>query len=66
MWADRRITFRQLLRNWTVVYIANLVGAAVMAPLVHWSGVLDLSGGAFGHTAGMVMENNELMLAKLR
>jgi len=50
-WADRRITFRQLLRNWTVVYMANFVGAAVMAPLVHWSGVLDLSGGTFGHTA---------------
>jgi len=50
-WADRRITFGQLLRNWALVYLANFVGAAVMAALVHWSGVMDLSGGAFRHTA---------------
>jgi len=29
-WADRRITTRQVLRNWTAVYAANFAGAAVM------------------------------------
>jgi formate/nitrite transporter len=33
------------------VYAANFAGAAVMALLVHWSGILELSGGAFGRTA---------------
>lgn len=50
-WADRRITARQLLRNWVAVYAANLIGAAAMALLVHWSGILELSGSASGRTA---------------
>src|SRR5262249_54815468 len=50
-WADRPITTRQVLRNWTAVYAANFAGAAVMAVLVHWSGILDPSAGALGRTA---------------
>lgn len=53
-WADRRISGRQLLRNWVAVYLANFVGAVVMALLVHWSGILDLSGGAAGRTAAAI------------
>lgn len=53
-WADRRITGRQLLGNWLAVYLANFVGAAAMALLVHWSGILELSGGASGRTAAAI------------
>lgn len=41
-WADRRITTREVLRNWVVVCSANFVGAAGLALLVylsrHWEG----------------------------
>ncbi len=30
-WADRKITTSELLRNWTVVYFANAVGAIGLA-----------------------------------
>ena len=53
-WADRRITGRKLLGNWVTVYLANFVGAAATALLVHWSGILELSGGASGHTAAAI------------
>ena len=53
-WADKRITARQLLRNWTIVYIGNFIGAAGTAALVVLSGVLDLAGGAVGETAAMI------------
>lgn len=38
--ADRRITTSQLLRNWSIVYLGNLVGGLGTAFLVHFSGVL--------------------------
>ena len=47
-WADRRISSAQVLRNWTVVCAANLVGAASLALLVFWSGHPQLNGGAVG------------------
>ena len=33
-WADRKVTTTQLLRNWCIVYIANLVGAVGSATLM--------------------------------
>ena len=33
-WADRRISSRELARNWSVVYVANFVGAAGLAVTV--------------------------------
>jgi formate/nitrite transporter len=47
-WADGRITSRELLRNWTVVCAANLVGAAGLALVVYWSGHTGMNGGAVG------------------
>ena len=45
-WADRRITTTELLRNWTMVYIANAFGAAGLAVLVYLSNHGSLNGGA--------------------
>ncbi len=52
--ADRKITTIQLLRNWLIVYLGNLVGGLGTALLVHLSGVL--SGGELAQTAIEIAE----------
>jgi len=47
-WADGRISLSALLRNWTIVYLGNLVGAVATATLVVLSNAL---GGAVAETA---------------
>ncbi len=47
-WANRRISFGLLLRNWTVVYVGNVLGAMAIAYAVHLSGHLDQADGAVG------------------
>lgn len=50
-WADHKVTTFQLLRNWSLVYIANLIGAVGAATLVYWSGTLSFGEGAVAETA---------------
>lgn len=45
---DKKITMHQLLRNWTVVYVGNLFGAAGLAVAMGLSGILE---GPMGETA---------------
>ncbi len=45
-WADNKISLYELLRNWVVVCIANLIGATGMAVLVFLSGHLLMNDGA--------------------
>ncbi len=45
-WADGKISSMELLRNWILVCLANLVGAAGLALLVFLSGHVDLNAGA--------------------
>lgn len=40
-WAERLVTTRQLLRNWALVYVGNLIGALATAEFVHLAGILD-------------------------
>jgi formate/nitrite transporter len=47
-WASRRIATRSLLRNWTLVFLANLVGALGTVALVVASGWYELGGGSVG------------------
>ncbi len=47
-WADRRITTGELLRNWTLVYLFNAIGAMGLALIVYWSGHAEMNGGAIG------------------
>ena len=49
-----KIRGRELLRNWTIVYIGNLIGAIATGVLVVLSGVLELNGGAVGRTAASI------------
>lgn len=46
--ADKKITFRQLARNWVVVYLGNLIGAVGLALLLDAAGVWEINGGLFG------------------
>jgi len=45
-WAYRRITSKELLRNWTVVLIGNALGAISFAAVVYLSGHTTLNDGA--------------------
>jgi formate transporter len=53
-WADRKIRLAELLKNWAVVYLGNLVGAIGTALLVILSGILELRGGAVGREAAAI------------
>ncbi len=45
-WADRKITAAELLRNWSVVYVANAVGAVGLAVTVYLANHGAMNGGA--------------------
>ena len=45
---EKRISVISMLRNWSVVYIGNLVGSLVIVFLILNSGQLDFSGGMLG------------------
>ncbi len=50
-WAECKVTSRQLLRNWGLVYIANFAGAIGTVALFVLAGALELNGGAVAETA---------------
>ena len=50
-WAEKKVTSMQLLRNWSIVYIANFIGAVGCAILMFWSGALSMANDAFAETA---------------
>jgi formate/nitrite transporter len=59
-WASGRIRALDVLRNWSLVYVGNLIGALATAVLVILSGVLELRDGAVAKTAA------EIATAKLQ
>ncbi len=48
---DRQVRIRKLLRNWTIVYFANLVGSLLLVLLMYWSGLWKTDGGLVGAKA---------------
>ena len=50
-WLHRRVTARQVLRNWTIVYAANFLGAGLTAWFCHLSGIASLGNSQVGQTA---------------
>ncbi|MFN0058481.1 MAG: formate/nitrite transporter family protein [Planctomycetota bacterium] len=50
-WANRKISTAALLRNWTIVYVGNLIGALGSAGLVFLAGHHTLDHGAVGDLA---------------
>jgi formate/nitrite transporter len=53
-WAEGRVRTGEVLRNWTVVCLGNLVGAAGLALLVLLADTAALNGGLLGKAAVMV------------
>jgi formate/nitrite transporter len=47
-WASRKVTTGEMLRNWLIVYLGNLVGALGVVVLVLLSHHLDMNGGRIG------------------
>jgi formate transporter len=50
-WASGRLSQSQILRNWTLVYAGNAVGAFGTVLLVFWSGQYGFDNGAVGAAA---------------
>jgi formate/nitrite transporter len=50
-WASGKVSTLQLLRNWTVVYVGNFVGAIATAGMVFVSQQYQFGGGSVGITA---------------
>lgn len=48
-WVEGKISLKNLLRNWLVACISNLVGACVLALLIFLSGSWKMNGGEVGH-----------------
>lgn len=55
-WASKDVTTAQLMRNWAIVYVANLVGSLALVVMVVSAGTLGLGGGGVGETAARVAE----------
>lgn len=55
-WTAGGITTREVLRNWTIVFFANLAGAVGLAGLVLLSGHASLGGGAVAARAMAIAE----------
>ncbi|NIS81750.1 MAG: formate transporter FocA [Anaerolineales bacterium] len=64
-WASRKVSTRDLLRNWGIVYAGNFVGAVGTALLVFFSGQYNFSDGAVGATV-MGIANGKIGLLPLQ
>lgn len=50
-WANGKVSTAQMLRNWLIVYLGNLVGSLALALLVYLGGQHGLDGSGVGLTA---------------
>ncbi|MEQ1760304.1 MAG: formate/nitrite transporter family protein [Vicinamibacterales bacterium] len=50
-WASRLISTRDLIRNWLLVYLGNVIGCLATVLFVVWADIASLDGGAVGETA---------------
>lgn len=53
-WVDGKVDGSALIRNWSLVYLGNLVGAVATAVIAWRAGVLEIGGGAVLETAGRI------------
>jgi formate/nitrite transporter len=47
-WASGKVSTREMLRNWVIVYFGNLVGSLALLLVVYFSHHLDMNGGRIG------------------
>lgn len=50
-WASRLITTKEVLRNWAIVYLGNVIGCLGTVGFVVWGNIASLGQGAVGQTA---------------
>jgi len=50
-WASRLISAREVLRNWLIAYLGNVIGCLGTVLFVVWADIASLGGGAVGVTA---------------
>ncbi len=55
-WADRKVSGAKLIRNWTIVYFGNLVGALGTVLLMFLSGQYEFGDGSVGSSALAIAE----------
>jgi len=55
-WASHLVTTPQVLRNWLLAYVGNVVGCLGTVALVVWSDVASMGGGAVGETATRIAQ----------
>lgn len=60
-WAEQKISGKQVLRNWSLVYLANLLGSLASAWFMALSGSLHGADGAVAITALNIAENKIAM-----
>lgn len=60
-WADGLISTREVLRNWAIVSVGNLVGAAGLALLVYLSRHPEMNSGAIGEQVVTIAANKQQM-----
>jgi formate/nitrite transporter FocA (FNT family) len=44
-WAEGKVSYKQMIRNWGVIFISNMLGAVSLAVMVYFSGHLDMNNG---------------------
>ena len=47
-YAQKKITLKKMIKNWTIVYFANFLGAFIIVALIYYSGLLSTNGGKLG------------------
>lgn len=55
-WADGKVSLGRLLRNWSIVFVGNLIGALGCVALVHLSGIVTGGGGQVSATARAIAD----------
>jgi formate/nitrite transporter len=50
-WASRLISTRDIMRNWLLTYLGNMIGCLGTVLFVAWADIASLGGGAVGETA---------------
>ncbi|MBK9750862.1 MAG: formate/nitrite transporter family protein [Chloroflexi bacterium] len=60
-WASRKVNTAALLRNWTLVYIGNLIGSLITAVIVYVGREYRFGSGIIGQTA-LTIANNKAQL----
>jgi formate transporter len=56
-WADKKITTRDLLRNWIFSYFGNTLGCLLTVVIIWYAGIAELNQGAIGKSAVQIAES---------